>query len=133
VSAGGTDPASPPGSRLRDSPHPQTGARPLASKKKPAKKQKSEGEKKVEIQDLPKDNQDQKGPTDEQAREVKGGGMEHQFRWRQTVSSTNTGMGGPAATRPLGRAVIRPDMEAARSNRGRGLCPRPPSHSRPPS
>jgi hypothetical protein len=42
--------------------------------KKAARSKKAEGEKKVEIQDLPKDDQDQKEPTDEQAREVKGGG-----------------------------------------------------------
>jgi hypothetical protein len=49
-----------------------TGGTTMASKKE-ARSKKTEGKKKVEIEDLPKANQDQKDVTPEQAREVKGG------------------------------------------------------------
>jgi hypothetical protein len=47
----------------------------MASKKKATSK-KAEGQKKVEIQDLPKGQQNQEELTDEQAQKVKGGGYD---------------------------------------------------------
>jgi hypothetical protein len=49
-----------------------TGEMTMASKKKATSK-KAAGQKKVEIQDLPKGKQNQEELTDEQARNVKGG------------------------------------------------------------